>query len=346
MSHQLALPGHLAQRLTALTARGSQVAALTEYPERLEALTEAIAKKVLYNWDVIVITLGPQEVRSLVAPRAFKNDLTRLVQTVASRAHPATRIIITSPPISDVLQGSERVTRSVRTAHAAALSSTAEQVAVTVPHTTHLALPGNESPDTAEANTPPYDIWGECLAEHLAPLVAQQRLDALSPQAARAKPQPVVVRVEALFETNLAEEPPSEAIRLITERARRQFDTHGVSFNLLLGDRQRTYIGTQGDEAEVSLTDSFCIDTIRADAARIIPDTRNSHDPVPQNDIRFYAGYPIHTTNGVRIGAICVWDYEPRAKDAVSPEVLRDFAIEIEKELASRAGNTLTPPAR
>lgn len=341
VSHHVALPGYLAHHLTALTGRGSQVAALTGAPRGLDALNDAVFKKVLYNWDVIVVTLGPLEVKSLMAPRTFDKLLTRLLTTVAARSHPSTRIVITSPLTRDVLAGSRDLGRALFLDHALTLSNTARHVAANLRNVTHLALSDKDQHGEQLSSSPPYEAWARGLAEHLNPLVDAQRKEPLSPQAARARPQPAVVRVEALFQAGLAEEPPSEAIRLITERARHHFDTHGVSFNLLLSDRQRTYTGTQGDGVDIPLTESFCVNTIRSDSALIVPDSRISEHPVPQNDIRFYAGYPIHTTNGVRIGAICVWDYEPRAADAVSAEVLRDFAIEIEKELAGHSGLTL-----
>ena len=49
--------------------------------------------------------------------------------------------------------------------------------------------------------------------------------------------------------------------------------------------------------------------------------------------LRFYAGAPLIDSNGYRIGALCVWDMEPREFDAENANVLCNFAEVVVREL-------------
>ena len=47
----------------------------------------------------------------------------------------------------------------------------------------------------------------------------------------------------------------------------------------------------------------------------------------------FYAGYPIESPDGYRIGSLCVMDSEPRDASQVDPAPLRELAMLAQKEL-------------
>jgi diguanylate cyclase (GGDEF)-like protein len=49
--------------------------------------------------------------------------------------------------------------------------------------------------------------------------------------------------------------------------------------------------------------------------------------------IRFYAGHPLHTEDGFRVGTLCVIDRNPRTFTPEQLEVLRDLAALVETEL-------------
>jgi len=51
--------------------------------------------------------------------------------------------------------------------------------------------------------------------------------------------------------------------------------------------------------------------------------------------VRFYAGYPIESPFGERIGVICVLDHESRTWSAKDTALLRDLALMVQKELAT-----------
>ena len=74
---------------------------------------------------------------------------------------------------------------------------------------------------------------------------------------------------------------------------------------------------------------AFCKRTVRGDAALIVPDARL--DPRFCNEaivtgapgVRFYAGFPLVSAAGERLGTLCVIDFQPRA--GLEPNQLEAF---------------------
>lgn len=342
-THDLALPGQLARRLSVVTGRGAHVAALPSSPEDLGELADALASQVLFNWDVVVITLGDADATRLRSVRSFEFQLARLLTTVLQRAHPAARVVVTSAPLDDAVRaiGARRAARV--TTRGGELDGIVRRVCEQRRQVTHLELPDRHAaPGSSSSAAARFGVWAGVMAGDIAPLLADQRARKGSPQAARREPQPAVVRLAAIFDLDMLGRAPDEAIRLIAERARARFDTHGVSVNLLLDDRQHTYVGTQGAGSELPISESFCAQVVRSGTPLIVSDDAWTRQDVPRTDVRFYAGYPIQTEDGVRIGTVCVWDHQPRVGEVISAEALQGFALEIERELHHRA----TRPAR
>lgn len=93
------------------------------------------------------------------------------------------------------------------------------------------------------------------------------------------------------------------------------------------------------DVAETPRDLAFCAHTIMSDELLIIPDAskdpRFSDNPLVAGPphIRFYAGAPLISENGFRLGSVCVVDLEPHPMP--SPEALR--ALQDLSELAAEA---------
>jgi GAF domain-containing protein len=89
---------------------------------------------------------------------------------------------------------------------------------------------------------------------------------------------------------------------------------------------------------------SFCTHTIQHEAGRlfIIPDTladpRFASNPLVTGpeQIRFYAGAPLVTPDGLAIGALCAIDHEPRTLTDGQKESLRALARMLMHALESR----------
>lgn len=152
-------------------------------------------------------------------------------------------------------------------------------------------------------------------------------------------------RVAALRALGLLDTPPEDRFDTIARIAQRLFNVRSVGVNLVDRDRQFTKAAL-GDLAlgDMPREESMCTFTVQEDALLEIPDAHAdpawaSHPSVVGDlAIRFYAGVPLRTPGGERIGALCLIDRNPRQRlDDDEREMLDALAELVERELASTA---------
>jgi GAF domain-containing protein len=112
----------------------------------------------------------------------------------------------------------------------------------------------------------------------------------------------------------------------------------------LLDGRRQYFAGRQGTTMEGSpIGDSFCKYTIQSDEVFVVEDAaadpRFAGSPLVTGEprIRFYAGAPLITDDGVRLGAACIIDRRPRTLNVGQKVVLKQLAKIAIAELQDRA---------
>jgi GAF domain-containing protein len=125
-------------------------------------------------------------------------------------------------------------------------------------------------------------------------------------------------RLTALKDYCVLDTPPEPEFDAIVAEAANVFEVPTALISLIDRDRQwfKAKIGL--DPPETPRAPSFCGHAIHADDVFIVPDTaadeRFAGNPLviggPQ--IRFYAGAPLITPRGQRIGTLCLIDQKPR----------------------------------
>jgi len=159
------------------------------------------------------------------------------------------------------------------------------------------------------------------------------------------------LRLKALKECGLLDTPSEEKFDRLTRLARQHFETDIVLISLIDENRQ-WFKSKQGLEVSETGRDiSICGHAILSPDIFYIPDTfldwRFSDNPLVTGApfIRFYAGAPLTTRYGQRIGTLCIIDRKPRHLSQKDRQMLRDFADciehEINNELAQRQHNAL-----
>ncbi len=146
-------------------------------------------------------------------------------------------------------------------------------------------------------------------------------------------------RLMSLHSLRILDTPSEERYDRITRMAQRLFDVEICLVSLVDAERQ-WFKSRQGLEAcETSREISFCGHAINDDEPFIINDAsldeRFADNPLVTDApfIRFYAGYPIKSPDGFRIGTLCLIDPKPREMSDADIESLRDLAAMVEDEV-------------
>lgn len=146
-------------------------------------------------------------------------------------------------------------------------------------------------------------------------------------------------RQDAVDSLEIVDTPAEDRFDRIVEMARSLYHTDAAVFSVIDRDREWHKARTGTRLVEVDRSASFCSVTIQQEGALVVGDTatdpRFSENPgvVGKPGIRFYAGVPIVTREGEKIGALCVSDTRPRDRESVDESVLQQLALLIQAEL-------------
>jgi len=146
-------------------------------------------------------------------------------------------------------------------------------------------------------------------------------------------PSDEVQRLAALDALGMLDTPPEPAFDRITRIASELFHVPIALVSLVDKDRQwfKSCVGL--DVRETPRQMAFCAHAIMRDDVLVVPDARADErfatNPLVAGPphIRFYAGAPLITRDGFRLGTLCIIDTRPRP--VMSPshkQLLKDFA--------------------
>lgn len=150
-------------------------------------------------------------------------------------------------------------------------------------------------------------------------------------------------RQRALDDLHIVDTPPEERFDRITRLAQQIFGVETAAISLIDHDRQwfKSKIGM--DLFEGDRKDALCDITIRKPDVLAVQDaskdSRFATSALVLGDpnIRFYAGYPLTTQSGERVGALCVFDPKPRSFTSEEKDLLKDLALWVQKEMMIEA---------
>lgn len=340
LSHDIAFPGYLARTVAKATGRGVDVHIQAHSDLTIGAAVQQARLLDLSRYDAVVVDLGMADALAATPGTEWAAQLEVLLQILASGIASSARIFFIASPDPAILAGFQ--TRGVRRLARALLDYNirSEDVVSQFEQVSFLPFPVQHEQFTGRLHTArTFQGFAVTLAPELTVHLESEFLAGAprsGPILSEAKRQDSVDRLR-IVDTN-----PEERFDRIVAQARRKFGTEFASFNIIDRDRRwtKSHVGspTSRNNARAS---SFCNTTIHGHSALVVGNTLN--DPrfadnalvTAEPHLRFYAGYPIEAPDGERIGALCVYDRTPRTIYGSEETMIRDLAIQIERELWS-----------
>ena len=154
------------------------------------------------------------------------------------------------------------------------------------------------------------------------------------------RPQDEFCRLETLRSLDILDTDSEERFDRLTRLATRLFDVP-IALVSLVDENRQWFKSRSGLEALETPRDiSFCGHSILGDDVFVVEDTlqdvRFADNPLVTGppDIRFYAGCPLKSVEGYKLGTLCLIDTKPRTLTEDDFASLRDLAGMAEQELA------------
>ncbi|GAA2751564.1 SGNH/GDSL hydrolase family protein [Amnibacterium kyonggiense] len=336
LTQELALPGRLARRLHDVTGRGVRVDVLARRGTTAALAPRLVDEVRMTHYDAVVLCIGSSDAYNLLPEERWRADLAQLTDILRAATTPTTVVAVLGiRPLQRPNAALGRAGRLVD-AHATRLDRVAAEVCARRTGVLHLldddaAL---EAPRTPEA----YDA----LAGRIAPALASE-LDLLAARPApsgarrlRDAPDPEADRQQALDRTGLLESGSNPRLDRLLRSAKELFGITGAAVTFVDGDRvvMKAAVGMPAIELPRSVAP--CDRTIRRNGALVLGDTRTER--IAAEGWLFYAGHPLESPDGYRIGALCLLDTRPHDPLTVDRVALAEVAARIESELWAEVG--------
>lgn len=153
-------------------------------------------------------------------------------------------------------------------------------------------------------------------------------------------------RMAAVRRYEILDTPPDGSFDRVTALAARRF---GAPISIIsIVDHDRIWFKSHHgvDAQQIGRDPGLCASAILSSEAHILvdasTDVRSLANPLVAGDfgLRFYAGVPLETSDGFRLGTLCVIDKKPRPVDQAQIDDLKDLASlvvdQLELRLAAR----------
>lgn len=335
VTHELGLPGYLARSLTAITGNATDVELVVHPDMTVQSCVEAIASVDLRRFDAVLLSVGHNEVLDLMTVAQWTSGLRALLDEVLRRTPVQTQIFVLSVPTFERRTALPRPLARVVDDRSALLNAATAALDlgsnVTMIPLTH----DNEfEPESRHL----YQEWADDMAFHIAKRLDPDRVPI---EVSDATDEEARLRAVAALEAGgLTRDPVLDGI---TETARQVFSAPIAAITIIRGDTQTTRASSGAVIAERPREGSFCDVTVRRSSHHIVEDTvadvRFAHYAVGVEapSVRFYAGCPITSPDGHRVGALCVMDDHPRVFSRQDIRQLRALAELAERHLWARS---------
>jgi hypothetical protein len=350
MSHGVSVVGHLGRELWRSTARATKVDFVGDERMTAASATAWLGDRPDLEHDVIVVALGMNDALRLEPVRRWAASVQRLLDHIRSHSTSSTPIVLLELPHIRAYSMASGPLGTIAQLHARRLNAVLHRAASVSSRISVLPAPVEFfDSDRPLGSTESYRRWAEQLASHLAPV-----LDALRrTRPARPAATPAQHEWSGTEHAVTAAATPSgdAALTAITRRAKEHFGVALAAVNLIDGDRAWFVANTGGAPMSMPSELAYCSTTVGHDEPLVVANSR--HDARFRDNpfldvvqLPFYAGVPLHSSDGRAIGTMCLLDSSPRDESFASLDDLQRFADEAEVLLQAMEVEEQPAPAR
>lgn len=338
LSHDLALPGQLARQVSASTGRGVDLDVFADTQMTMETAVDAITGIDLSRYDAVVLTIGANNALLLSSLRSWCDSLRLMLETVTAGLPARARVyVIAVPPIS-VINIDPSVIGLFAERHAGLLNLEARRLCAQFAAVTFVPFsPIAKADFTRYRSASTYHHWASLIGAPLMKDFAHSRRE----DAAASPPADESLRLEALAASHIMDSGTEARFDRIALLANQLLGTEIASITFIDGDRQwvKAAVGTE-IPAVFPRAGSFGAVAISEPAPFVVHDATvdkrfaDNFMVTGPPFARFYAGYPIESAFGERIGMVAVVDSQPRSWSQAETRLLRDIALLVQREVA------------
>ncbi|MGN6742355.1 MAG: GAF domain-containing protein [Amnibacterium sp.] len=189
-----------------------------------------------------------------------------------------------------------------------------------------------------------YESWADLIVDRLDLEIAELRAAAGASRAGTpAQDDDEVMRRTALQTLQLSAGEPDEALKFLLRQAKVAFACAGAALVIVDSEHVRPHAAVGAAPPALTRDTAYSSMVIQSDRPVVVSDAhadpRAPRDPATgrRGSTRFYAGYPVHTWDGYRIGALCIYDDHPRDVGIFDLVQLWEIAGQVEQHLWTRA---------
>lgn len=336
LSNELALPGHLARQLSAITGRGVDLDVVSDTGVTIENAPRRLSEINLWRYDAILVTVGINNALLLTPVSAWRDGVADLLRYVSGHVPKRTRVIVVAIPPIRTIDSTTTLNGWIADRYAIVLNRETRRIVQNLPGFTYVPFsPLARAVDIGYRSTETYEQWATLI---VAPLGQQLGLEPRTEED-RVVPVDEVRRQAALDAIGILDTPREERFDRIATLATQLLEAEFSAVLFIDHDRHWIKAGENVGDITVPREGSFGAATIGHGGLLVVPDARLdprfSHNPHVAGEpyIVFYAGYPIESAFGEQVGVLSVYSTKTRDWDDDDAGILRELALMVQREL-------------
>ena len=341
MDHERAFAGQVADRLAQRSGRGVDLDVIVDLDPLRPESVQAVSGLRIGRYDAIVVVLGERPALAKVGRAAYRSGFEALVRALHGEAARCAPVLVVDSARALLAVSSAGWQQRRAMAAAARFQDLAQDVA----EQGRIVVQELAPPSTALGWGRQFAVaslrsWADAVVGELLPRLEASELveGADTPTAMRSRPQDERYRQRAVDSMRLRRGEQDAVLERIVRRARSAYGAASAMVTVV--DRDVVWVKASTAPVQDMRRDaSFCDLTVRDDRVTIVNDTvREARIDAPPATVDgapvvFYAGEPIHSVDGYRIGALCLVDSAARYMRPQQFAQLHELAGEVEREL-------------